>query len=88
MAALAGPRSAAIGAALLLGHGLGDLLGDDGLLHPAEQVLGLGKRQAESIRLLRAAFQRGDLLDDGRDVGHGLVDGLDAPAHELPSSRT
>ena len=84
MPAVAGTRSAAGGTALLLRHELGDLRGDHRLLHPAEQVLGLRQRQAESLRLQRAALQRGDLLDDGGQRRLGLDDDLDPHAHGLP----
>src|SRR5512135_2812861 len=81
MPAVAATRPATVGAAFLLRLERGDLRRDHCLLHPAEQVPGLGQRQAEPLRLQAVALQRGDLVDEGTGVGLGLDDDLDAHAH-------
>jgi len=88
MPALARTLSGAVGAAHLLSHELGHLVGDHGLLDPAEQLLGFGQRQAESVRLQRAALQGGDFLDDGRFARIGLDNDLNPHAHGSGPYRT
>src|SRR5262249_21885140 len=87
MPALAGAQPAAVGAADLLRDELGHLVGDHGLLHAAEQILGLGECQAETLRLQRAALELGDFLNHGRFVGVGLDDHLNPYAHGWPLLR-